>query len=70
MQTQLFKATTTVQRSSEQFVDWFEAASLAEAKAKCEAEAKACGLPMDERRSVVYVECNPNTLKPQPKGNK
>jgi len=63
MKTKLFKATTTVQGSREPFVDWFEAESLDEAKVKCDAESNACGL-MDARRSVVYVECNPETLKP------
>jgi hypothetical protein len=64
MKTKLFKVTTTVQGSREPFVDWFEAESLDEAKAKCDVESKECGLPMDDRRSVVYVECNPETLKP------
>lgn len=64
MKTKLFKATTTVKGFREPFVDWFEAESLDAAKAECDVESKACGLPMDERRSVVYVECNPETLKP------
>ena len=59
----LFKATTTVKGMREPFVDWFCAKNLADAKAQCEAEAKNCGLPMDERRSVEFVECNPETLE-------
>jgi hypothetical protein len=64
MKAKLFKATTTIDGSREPFVDWFKAESLGEAKAKCDGDAKEYGLPMDERRSVVYVECNPETLKP------
>ena len=52
----LFRATTTVKGMREPFVDWYHAKSLEEAKLKCDAEAKDCGLPMDERRTVVYVE--------------
>lgn len=64
MKMKLFKATTTIQGSREPFVDWYEAESLEHTKAQNEADAIRYGLPMDERRSVVFVECNPETLKP------
>jgi hypothetical protein len=64
MKTKLFRATTKIEGTKEPFVDWFEAATLDAAKVLHDAEAKECGVPMDARRTVEYVECNPETLKP------
>jgi len=58
----LFMATTTVKGKF--FVDWFEAETIEAAKAQCDSLALECGLPMDERRTVVYAECDRETLKP------
>lgn len=62
----LFRANTKVATSTKtyDFTDWFEAETLEQAKSLCDAEAKDCGVPMDDRRTVDFVECDPKTLKP------
>ena len=52
----------------EPFVDWFEAADDAAARAAWEIERKASGVPATA--TVVFTECEPSTHKPiEPKSN-
>jgi len=62
----LFKATTTAPRCQTPFVDWYEATDESHARKLWEADCKANGLP--EGSTVIFVECDPETLKPLPGG--
>jgi hypothetical protein len=64
MSMKLFKSITKLQGKTEPYIDWYHATDLSDAKSQCDDEAKYFGLPMDYRRSVEFVECDMNTLKP------
>jgi hypothetical protein len=63
MKTKLFKSTTTVQGRKEPMVDWYNCDTEAKARAIWDEDCHRYGIPMD-KASVVFVECDPETLKP------
>lgn len=59
----LFRFTTTIAGRREPFVDWYEGATEAYAKADWDEDCHRYGLPLNQV-TVTIVECDPQTLKP------
>lgn len=58
-----FRSTTKVEGMAEPMVDWYEGGTEAEARAAWDEDCHRYGVPMD-KASVVFVECDRETLKP------
>ena len=63
MKTKIFKATTKVEGVKEPMVDWYDGETEAAAREVWDEDCHRYGIPMN-KTTVVFVEFDPETLKP------